>query len=50
MAYQRGREVIKDETLSAEFYALAAAQGHAPAQFNIGECCRRGSNVDHSAF
>jgi hypothetical protein len=36
--YARGRGVAKDESKAAQWYAAAAAQGHAQAQFNLGMC------------
>jgi hypothetical protein len=38
--YDQGRGVVKDESKAAQWFAAAAAQGHANAQYNLGICDR----------
>jgi TPR repeat protein len=38
--YDSGQGVAKDESKAAQWFAAAAAQGHADAQYNLGMCDR----------
>ncbi len=38
VSYAQGQGVAKDESKAAEWFAAAAAQGHADAQNNLGMC------------
>ncbi len=40
--YHNGYGVVKDNKLGLEWYAKAAGQGHAYAQYHFAECFRRG--------
>jgi TPR repeat protein len=41
VSYDEGRGVAKDQSKAAQWYAAAAAQGFAHAQFNLGMCVAR---------
>jgi TPR repeat protein len=38
ICYSQGQGVVKDESKAAHWFAAAAAQGHADAQYNLGLC------------
>ncbi len=40
ICYEHGQGVTKDEAKAAHWYAAAAAEGVAQAQFNLGMCAR----------
>ena len=40
-----GRSLANDDTVAAEWYTKAAAQGHATAQYNLGDCRSYGVGV-----
>jgi TPR repeat protein len=45
MSCAQGRGVVKDESKAVQWYAAAATQGFAHAQFNLGMCVARGTTL-----
>ena len=46
-AYERGEFGLKKSPKrAAQLYELSAAQGHSPAQFNLGLCFMNGTGVN----
>ena len=41
VCYQDGTGVVKDEVEAAKYYKMAADQGHANAQYNLGKTWTR---------
>ena len=44
--FSRGKEVLRDDKKAVKWYRLAAEQGLAQAQHNLGVMCGRGQGVE----
>ncbi|MEG1788763.1 MAG: tetratricopeptide repeat protein, partial [Kiritimatiellia bacterium] len=45
VCYANGEGVARDEAEAVKWYRMAAAQGYAAAQYNLGVCYAKGEGV-----